>query len=208
METILDQIVRQLVESYAVHTLLLYGSHASGTAGPGSDYDIAAFVAIDKPCRVTDFSNGVYLDAFIYPEVVLGEPTEAYLKLRGSKIVMQRDCQAATFLGRLDEIFNEGPKSLQADEMAARKLWAHKMVTRIERGDAEGNYRRVWLLQALLEDYFAFRNLWFEGPKKALRWLEEFDTATYTAFSNALKPGASNDTIGKLVGLVAGSAGA
>ena len=38
-------------------------------------------------------------------------------------------------------------------------------------GDLEGNFRRVWLLYALLEDYFALRGMWYEGPKAALKWL-------------------------------------
>jgi hypothetical protein len=78
----------------------------------------------------------------------------------------------------------------------------------MERADAEGNYRRVWLLQALLEDYFHRRGLWFEGPKKALRWLEAFDGPAYQAYSQALEPGASQQTIANLVHLLTGESDA
>ena len=82
------------------------------------------------------------------------------------------------------------------------------MLARMERADPEGNYRRIWLLQALLEDYFHRRGLWFEGPKKALRWLEASDAPAYNAYSRALEPGASNQTIANLVHLLTGASDA
>ena len=132
------------------------------------------------------------------------DPTEEYLKLRGSQVLLQRGVEADAFLRKLDALFQLGPKPLPADEITAIKLWAHKMVARIERADAEGNYRRVWLLMALMEDYFPIRGLWYQGPKKSLRWLEQFDGPTYDAMLRALEPNASNEAISALVHLVAG----
>lgn len=127
------------------------------------------------------------------------------LKLRGSKVLVQREAQADELLRRLEELFRRGPVPLVADEIAARKVWARKMLARICRADPEGNYRRAWLLQALLEDYFHIRGRWYEGPKKALRWLAQFEPAAYQAFCAALEPGASVASIATLVDLVVGS---
>jgi hypothetical protein len=83
----------------------------------------------------------------------------------------------------------EVPKPLSSDEIAVRKIWARKMFDRLRIGDVEGNYRRVWLLTALLEDYFAFQNRWYEGPKAALKWLRKHRPVVFAKFESALKPG-------------------
>jgi len=204
-DPILDQICKELVATHAVHSILLYGSRADGSAGADSDYDVAAFGSIDKSFRVARVLDGTYLDVFVYPEALLLEPTEEYLKLRGSRVVMQRGAEAEDFLSKLEEIFRRGPEPLPSDEIEARKVWAHKMVARMQRADLEGNYRRVWLLTAMLEDYFHLRGLWYQGPKKALRWLHQFDVPTYDAMHLALEPNASKEAVSSLVHLVAGN---
>ena len=203
-DPILDKVCTELIAAHAVHTILLYGSRADGSAGSDSDYDVAAFGASDKSFRVARLVDDAYLDVFVYPEALLLEPTEEYLKLRGSLVVLQRGAEAEDFLSKLEEIFRCGPEPLPADEIAARKVWAHKMLARMKRTDLEGNYRRVWLLTALLEDYFQTRSLWYQGPKKALRWLQQFDVPTYDAVRLALEPNASTEAVSSLVHLVAG----
>jgi hypothetical protein len=79
------------------------------------------------------------------------------------------------------------------------------MLERAKRADPEGNYRRHWVLTALLEDYFLLRGKWFEGPKKSLRWLEQFDKAAFEAFGTALEPGADLEAISCLVRFVVGA---
>jgi len=36
------------------------------------------------------------------------------------------------------------------------------MALRMRRSDIEGNFRRAWLLTALLEDYFRLRGMWYQ----------------------------------------------
>jgi hypothetical protein len=204
----LDRIVQELSASYQAHTILLYGSRADGSAGASSDYDIAAFGAVTQPVRVARLEGGDYLDVFVYPDAVLLHPSEEYLHLRGSNVLVHRGPQAESFLRGLDEVFRAGPAPLPPDEVAARKVWAHKMVARMGRRDPEGNYRRAWLLQALLQDYFQIRGRWYEGPKKALRWLAQVEPSVYSAFCAAFEPAASEAAIGELVNLVAGEPGA
>jgi predicted nucleotidyltransferase len=191
---------------YGAHTVHLYGSRANGTHGPESDFDIAAFAAVDATVRVARFHEGQYLDAFIYPERILENATEEHLRLLGSKVVLQKEGCGDSFLISLAEIYRQGPKPKPAYEVEMLKVWAHKMARRMERGDDEGNYRRVWLLTAILEDYFHIHGLWWLGPKKALQWLETNDTPTHKRFASALKPTASSQAIVDLVERVTGRA--
>lgn len=199
--SLLDRICRELLEGGA-HTVLLYGSRADGSANESSDYDVAAFGPVEHVIRDTRIIDGQFLDVFLHPEEVLSRPTRELLMLRGSRILRQRNGDATRFLAGLDELYQEGPDRLTVDEIRARDAWARKMVLRARRGDVDGDYRRVWLLTAALEDYFVTRGMWFEGPKKALRWLLMHEGAVYDAFEVALKPDATFTAIDALVDLV------
>jgi predicted nucleotidyltransferase len=201
----LDQLCDQLRKEFHVHTILLYGSRAHGTEGPHSDFDVAAFGPVECTVRDARHVQGHYLDAFIYPEAELTAPSDKHLPLRGSKILFQQGAVATDFLRELDRIYALGPAALPPHELAARRVWAHKMCARIERGDIEGNFRRVWLLTALLEDYFHLRGRWYEGPKRSFLWLEQHDPYVLSAFEQALDPGARQKAIQELVQAVAGT---
>jgi len=203
--SVLEKICEELVSLHQVHTILLYGSRADGTATEDSDYDVAAFAPIAQALRIARREGTAFWDVWVYPEAGLAEPTEESLRLRGSKVLLQREDSATMFLSQVEAIYRRGPHLLSSNEIEARRVWAHKMLARIDRADPEGNYRRVWLLQALIEDYFHSRGRWFEGPKKALRWLQENDIPVFEAYCQALDPGARNQAIAKLVYLLWGT---
>ena len=199
MDTLLHHLCTELVLNFGAHTILLYGSRADGTENEFSDYDIAAFADVPVSKRDTRVVDGKFLDVFVYPEAVLRKPTKEHLTLRGSRILSQRNVEATHFLAALDVIFRTGPEPLPADEIEARRTWARKMGLRMRRSDIEGNFRRVWLLTALLEDYFALRGMWYQGPKKSFQWLQASDFETYAAFEEALKPASPFDAIDRVV---------
>jgi len=197
---ILNQLVSHLVERYQVHTVLLYGSQADGTATPTSDYDIAAFAPVPESIHYAVEYAGVWLDAFIYPEAHLHSPDTQTLRLHNSIILLQHGKVASLFLEKVAALFEAGAEPLTALERATRQAWAEKMLVRSAKQDIEGHYRKVWLLTALLEDYFAFRTLWYLGPKKAFHWLEHHDPESYQRLDAAL---ANTATASDLAALVA-----
>jgi nucleotidyltransferase-like protein len=208
MDRLLQEVCTALTRDSHAHTILLYGSRADGTETEFSDYDIAAFADVPVTKRDTRIVDGQFLDVFLHPQAVLRTPSKEHLTLRGSEILLQRGTEAADFLASIDALFHRGPEPLPADEVDARRTWARKMALRMRRGDIEGDFRRVWLLTALLEDYFALRDMWYQGPKKSFQWLRASDVRTYRAFKEALKPNASFDAIDDVVALVVGIPGA
>jgi hypothetical protein len=189
-----------------VHTILLYGSRGNNTHTTDSDYDIAAFGPVSEVQRLTESTGAAYLDVFVYPECMLLEASEDLLRLRGSVVLLERDRSAARLLAGLDERFAAGPTKLNPGEQQARRDWLKKMAQRMRRGDAEGDFRRAWLLTALLEDYFVLRAIWYEGPKKALAWLRINDEVGLRLFTTALAPGSPPEAIDRLVEYVASGA--
>jgi predicted nucleotidyltransferase len=194
-----DPIVRELVRSHGAHTILLYGSRADGSAGPDSDWDVAAFADVPRTLRITRPFGRTFLDVFVYPEGQLDAPTQEHLKLADAVVVLERDGSGRQLMDKVAAIIGRGPEPLPPDELQARRDWVHKMLDRMGRGDAEGDYRRAWLLTMLLEDYFHLRGLWYRGPKKSLAWLAAHDPGTHAAFVAALKPGAPDGAIRGLV---------
>jgi hypothetical protein len=159
IDPVLIHICEQLAAKHGAHTVMLYGSRADGSATADSDYDVAAFAPIENTLRDARLYDDAYLDIFVYPESELADPSEEFLHLRQSQVLLQCRKEADNFLQRLDALFQQGPAPLPPDEVVARITWIHKMLARIQRDDAEGNYRRVWLLFSLLEDYFQLRRL-------------------------------------------------
>lgn len=201
-DLVIEGLCRRLVAEHAAHTVLLYGSRARGTHSPDSDYDVAAFAPRPALLRITDRVGPAYLDVFVYPEATLASASDELLRLRGARVLLQRDDGADRFLARLDAHYVAGPPAISADEQRARIDWLAKMAQRMRHGDAEGHFRRAWLLTALLEDYFVLRGRWYEGPKLALAWLARHDEPTHALFAMALQPGADDATIDRLVAWV------
>jgi predicted nucleotidyltransferase len=200
----LADIAEALRTRHGCHTAILYGSFARGDATKESDYDVAGFADTPAVRRIAGKWRGSYLDVFIYPDSKLDSPDAQLLHLREGGVLFERDGAGRRFLEGLQEVYARGPEALPADELLARRRWAWKMLDRAARGDAEGDFRRVWLLTALLEDCFHLRRMWFEGPKKSLAWLKINDPALHAAFVTALSPGASLEAIGRLAEAVAG----
>jgi hypothetical protein len=194
----------KLSGSFDTHTIFLYGSRADGTSNETSDLDVAGFAERQERNRDCFWVNDLEIDVFIYDEKLLRQPTAELLRLRGAKVILDRKCLAQTFLEKIEKIFEQGPPLVDERTRAVNRNWAWKVVRRMRRDDVEARYRRAWLLYELLEYYFSFRRMWYEGPKRAFSWLKENDLPTYVSFENALRENATVADIEMLVELVIG----
>ena len=204
MEPSLNDLVQELTEKHHCHTLILYGSRARGEETPESDYDLLGFRETGADIWDARLWNGKYLDVFIYPESKINSTPEEFFRLRGGRILKQKDQLGERLLSDIEKAYQEGPKPRAPDQLEGQRVWARKTLARIKRGDIEGNYRRASLLVNLVEDYFVLRGKWFLGPRLSLDWLKKNDTETYQAFQAALALGAQVREIEILVGRVIG----
>lgn len=199
-DDILDALCERLAVEHGCHTIILYGSRARGDAEADSDYDLIGFHDGAGPVRrETGRWHGALLDVFVYPAERLNAPDDTMLHVRGGRVLRQREDLGTQFLAALERVYASAPPALAADEIEARRNWASKMLDRAARGHIEGNYRRVWLLTTLLENYFVFRGRRYPGPKEAFEALAASDPEAHALFDAALQPGAAHGTLSALV---------
>ncbi|CEG55951.1 hypothetical protein [Legionella fallonii] len=91
------------------------------------------------------------------------------------------------------------PESITPDEFSVRKVWYQKMLARASTRDLEGKYRQIWAINTILEDYFVFRKLRCQGPKKAFQYLEIHDPETLALFDEVLSNINNVDILEKLI---------
>lgn len=184
-----DLLRRHLTEQFGCHTAILYGSRARGDSDAASDIDVIAFRDAGEAGQVAHRWQGFFLDLFLYQTAT--KPAPDWLRLHGGRVLFQRGSDGDDVLSAVKGMLAAGPERLSANDLRTRRLWAEKMLARAEKGDPEGNYRRHWLLMALLEDYFALREQWYFGPKRSLALLQREKPQDFAVLCKALEPSAS-----------------
>jgi hypothetical protein len=201
MDNTLKLLVAELKKTHGCHTVILYGSRANGDFSSNSDFDVIGLNETSNSEEVRDARpwNGLFLDAAIYPETIVTSPDHSLIRIRYGMVLCQKDGLGDELLKNVNKVYLAGPKRLTSDKVQLAMTWPHKMLERAARNDIEGNFRRVWLLTALLEDHFAMEGMWYEGPKRGLKWVKENQPELYAKYDLALKPGASLEDISDLV---------
>jgi uncharacterized protein len=200
-----ERIALEVMTTHDCHTAILYGSWARGQATEQSDVDVLCVRDDGKAFRDARITDGVYIDAFIYPKADLATPQPSLLRVLGGVVLREADSCGSALLRQLKELQERGPVPQPDDERRAAVVWSRKMLERIGGSSGlDGSYRRMQLYLQCLEDYFMLRGMWFEGPKAAFIWLRQHDTAAYRCFAHAALPGVSADAFVELVQAVYG----
>jgi predicted nucleotidyltransferase len=78
-----DRMVKRIVRRFRPEKIILFGSHARGTAGPDSDVDLLVIMPVEGSKREKRIEIGVALSDFGIPlDVVLSTPEELELRRR------------------------------------------------------------------------------------------------------------------------------
>ncbi|MFA5960979.1 MAG: nucleotidyltransferase domain-containing protein [Tatlockia sp.] len=197
-DVVLRSIVEELKNKYHCHTVILYGSRARGDYTPTSDYDVAGISQSSEKHRIARFDplHNVYHDIFIYSENDFSTLQEEYLNMSDGKVIIEANNFGKNLLNQLKHF---EPALISENEIQTRKVWYKKMAARAAVGDIEGKYRHIWAIFAILEDYFVFRAMRYEGPKKAFQYLEQHDPKTLALFNKALNNMQDVEILNKLI---------
>lgn len=177
---------------------VVYGSYATGTATQTSDLDIFSIKESGDNYRIGEMWEGLALDVWIYSKTDLPS-YESLIHIAEGRILFDQDDFGASLLKRLQEEKNKPVSPLPDWDIKMRIMWFEKMIKRAKIGDHEGNYRLHWLIFELLENWFAFRCIRFEGSKKSFETLRQEYPESYKIFGEALRPNATIDDVARLV---------
>ena len=205
METsILNSVKEYLQEKHKSHSIILYGSYASGDYSEESDIDLLCFC--DDPIQENDTTTilEIPLDAWLYKTEKMGE-IEKYLHIKGGAILVDERGLCTGFLKKIDDKFNEGPILMSYEKKMFYKEWLLKMNRRAAKNDIEGLFRHHWMLTDSLEIYFNIIGKWYLGPKKSFKWLYQNDLKAFKLFSNALGLNATSTMVCELIEHIANS---
>ena len=182
-----ETILNYIEETYRPEAVIVYGSFANGTAGPGSDFD-ALVIADHGKTHDSSVIDGTVLDVFVYPPEQFRSDydPEEFVQVWNGKIVLDRNGTAEVLQKRVRDFIRDVPRKSR-EEILEEILWCEKMLSRAARGDAEGYYRWHWLLADSLEVYSDMKGQYFFGLKKALRTMKESDPEAYGIYAKALR---------------------
>ena len=180
-------IVDYLISQYQPHTIILYGSYADGSNSINSDFDV--LIITDKQCIRHDSSivEGVLLDAFIYhtSEFMDNINFTQYVQIHDGDIVLDKYKYGEKLQSGVCSYIETYPKKSE-DEKLQEIEWCEKMLSRLQRNDAEGYFRWHWLLVDSLEIYFDLCEEYYYGPKKSINKMKQNNSEAYSLYHKAL----------------------
>ena len=187
MMEINEQIIRYLADTYQPEAVIVYGSFADGSAGEHSDFD-ALVIADHAKAHDNAVIGGTVLDVFVYPTDVFRAEydPEEFVQVFDGKIILDKNGMAEQLKNSVLRYIESIPRKT-ATEIRQEVDWCMKMLVRTERRDAEGCYRRHWLLCDSLMIYCDVKGLYYFGLKKALRSMEQTDPGAFQTYSRALR---------------------
>jgi hypothetical protein len=186
-DPVLRSIVAELKTRHRCHTIFLYGSRARGLVTPTSDYDVTGVRRDGRKTRIAKRVRGAYWDVFVYPEKDLRKLGDQHLSWKGARLLHAEGRYGPNLMKRLDALLRKPHRPSPPYELQVLKIWSRKQLDRCEARDAQGLFRRVELLTALVEHYFEIRKMRFWGPKAGFAWLEEHDPETFRRILRALR---------------------
>ena len=107
-----ERIALEVMAAHGCHTAILYGSWARGEATEQSDVDVLCVRDAGKAVRDARVSDGVYVDAFIYPKAELATPQPALLRVLGGVILCEADGVGSALIAQLQALHERGPEPM------------------------------------------------------------------------------------------------
>lgn len=183
----MEEIIRYLKEKYKPCSIIVYGSYADGSNNEYSDFDALVITESGEPVHDISKVGEVQLDVFMYPAeyIETNSDPEQYAQIYDGVIVMDAKNRGAELKERITSYFNNLPRKTDS-EINDELGWLGKMVLRAKRNDAEGMFRRHWLLTESLSIFCDIHGHLYRGPKKSLKWMEREFPEAFRYYSEAL----------------------
>lgn len=184
----MEEIIRYIKQNYAPETIIVYGSYANGTNNKNSDFDALVISETHEAFHDTSFVSNIQLDVFVFPsaDIQQVEDYSQFIQIFDGKIILDSNGVGRRLQQAVLEYISKWP-SKTADEIKDEIEWCRKMLMRTKRTDAEGLFRRHWLLVDTLEIFCDAVHHPYFGPKKSLIWMKQYQPEAYACYEKALR---------------------
>lgn len=186
----IEKITAYIEEKYDPAAVIIYGSYADGSNNENSDFDALVISETHAIFHDGSLFYGVRLDVFVYPKSYFGGDIdcEDFVQIFDGKIILDTDGIGINLKNRINKYLSAKPKRSK-QEIKSDIEWCRKMLERTKRRDAEGNFRRHWLLVDSLEIFCDAAGIDYHGPKKSLKAMNENFPDAFSLYFAALGKG-------------------
>ena len=186
----IEKITAYIKEKYDPVAVIIYGSYADRSNNENSDFDALVISETHDIFHDGSLFDGVRLDMFVYPKSYFDGDIdcEDFVQVFDGKIILDTDGIGTNLKNRINKYLSAKPKRSK-QEIKSDIEWCRKMLERTKRGDAEGNFRRHWLLVDSLEIFCDAAGIDYHGPKKSLKAMKENFPDAFSLYSAALGKG-------------------
>lgn len=183
----MKDVINYLKENYQPISIIIYGSYADGSNNENSDFDALVISAQEIEKHDVSFQNGIQLDVFVYPKSYFNKEIDADEFIQIHDGIIEIDTEDIGLKLKQDVLaYIENLPKKSNEEICNEVEWCKKMLLRTKRNDAEGLFRWHWLLTETLEIYCDVMKQHYWGPKKSLKWMEQYQPEAFSIYTNAL----------------------
>lgn len=165
----MEKIIAYLKEKYRASSIIVYGSYADGTQTEHSDFDALVLGPTSPYAHDDSVVDGVKLDVYVYPrDIFYGEIVlDDFEQVHEGRVVLDSDGMGTWLKNMIANQIASIPAKRDED-IAASLEWCDNMCARSAKGDAEGYFRRHWLLTDSVEIYCDVTGQPFLSPQKTM----------------------------------------
>lgn len=172
----MEKIISYLKEKYRATSIIVYGDYAEDNVTEHSAFEALVMGPTSPYAHETETVEGVKLDVLVYPrEIFYGEiALDEFEQVHEGLVALDEDGMGS-WLKRMiaNQIASIPAKPDEAIEDSL--IWCANMCARAAKGDAEGFFRRAWLLTDSVEIYSDVVGQPFLSPQKTMSKMAKFD---------------------------------
>lgn len=192
----LTEIKNYLIKTHNPLIIIVHGSFANNSYDDLSDIDVLCFADVQEEIFDCNIIKKYPLDCLIKPLKELNKP-ENYLYINNYLILIDFEDKGLNFVKEINLLKTNSP-ILTTNEKEHLIYWINKMIKRSEINSTDGNYRYIWLLYDFLELYCKFNNIFYNGPKKTIKYLAENDIEIFNQYDELLKENKNTEKLKNL----------
>lgn len=183
----MEKIISYLKEKYRASSIIVYGDWAEEGADKTSIFEALVMGPTSPYAHDMETIDGIKLDVVVYPrEIFYGEITIEDFEQVYDGLVALDDDGMGTWLKRVIVQQIDSIPSKPDEAIIESLEWCKNMCEKAAKKDADGYFRRAWMLTDSVEIYADVIGVPFLSPQKTMSKMRKNDPEAAQIHFNAL----------------------